>query len=249
MPVTPWFARRVKSYAGFKSVFPRSVASFLAGAGGQPPGIGASFSQPDLARTLRHLAAGGRDSFYRGEIAAAILAQSQRGGGYFTEEDFREYPARLMEPIANHVPRLHGVRTAAGVPRFSAPRSPQHRRGLRPAANGAAFGRWDTRLGGIHEVGLCRPLRLCRRPGFCRRIHGASAVQRVRPKTTRGYIYAQHLGRNSRGSAQKTRRRYHDLRSGGRRGQFGLGCAEFVERLWGRGHTRRYGDIHEQPDD
>lgn len=100
MPVAPWFARRVKSYAGFKSIFPRSVASFLVGAGGQPPGIGASFSQPDLARTLRHLAEGGRDSFYCGEIAAAILAESQRGGGYFTEEDFREYPARLMEPIA-----------------------------------------------------------------------------------------------------------------------------------------------------
>ena len=97
--VSPWLRSTIQGYGRFEGEFPRSVEVFLAGAKGRVPSVGALFRQPDLARTLRTIAAKGKDSFYRGEIAAAIIGYSQRHGGYFEEEDFWPYPARIMEPL------------------------------------------------------------------------------------------------------------------------------------------------------
>src|SRR5581483_472070 len=41
--------------------------------GGKPPDIGQTFSNPDLAKALQLIAEQGRDAFYKGEIAQAIL--------------------------------------------------------------------------------------------------------------------------------------------------------------------------------
>src|SRR5262249_37407786 len=61
---------------------PESVRVFLPGGG--PPQVGGLFRNPDLARTFRAIAEHGRDGFYRGKIAAAILETSQRLGGTMT---------------------------------------------------------------------------------------------------------------------------------------------------------------------
>ena len=42
--------------------------------GGKVPEIGEMFSNPDLGKTLRLIAEGGRDVFYRGEIAQSIVS-------------------------------------------------------------------------------------------------------------------------------------------------------------------------------
>jgi gamma-glutamyltranspeptidase/glutathione hydrolase len=47
--------------------------------------------QPELARTLRLLAAEGPEVFYDGEIAAAIVAEMQSGGGFISAEDLASY--------------------------------------------------------------------------------------------------------------------------------------------------------------
>lgn len=67
--------------------------------GGQLPAIDSLLPNADLARTLEALARGGRDGFYRGPVAAAIVAASERGGGALTLDDLANYEARIEEPI------------------------------------------------------------------------------------------------------------------------------------------------------
>lgn len=64
------------------------------------PQVGELHRQPDLARTLRVIAEGGRDAFYRGEIADKILAHSQATGGFFTRNDFARHTSTWDDPIS-----------------------------------------------------------------------------------------------------------------------------------------------------
>ncbi len=56
--------------------------------------------QQNLARTYRTLAAGGRDAFYRGPIAKAIVDYAQQNGGFLTMEDFAAQRSEWVEPIS-----------------------------------------------------------------------------------------------------------------------------------------------------
>lgn len=68
--------------------------------GGGAPEIGSMFSNPDLAKTLRMVAEGGRDVFYRGEIAQAILKTSASLGGTMEAGDLTEFSSEWVEPIS-----------------------------------------------------------------------------------------------------------------------------------------------------
>jgi gamma-glutamyltranspeptidase/glutathione hydrolase len=74
--------------------------------GGNAPAEGEVFRNPGLARAYRALADQGRDAFYRGEIAKAIVAYSDKHGGFFTLEDFTEHRSEWVEPISTD---YHGV--------------------------------------------------------------------------------------------------------------------------------------------
>ena len=63
------------------------------------PVIGSYLKNEDLARTMEKLAAQGRDGFYRGTVAEALLAASHAGGGLLTREDLARYEARVVEPV------------------------------------------------------------------------------------------------------------------------------------------------------
>ncbi|MDI1319010.1 MAG: gamma-glutamyltransferase [bacterium] len=67
--------------------------------GGQLPAVGTRLANADLASTLELLAKNGRDGFYRGPVAEAILAASAKGGGVLTADDLAHYEARVVEPI------------------------------------------------------------------------------------------------------------------------------------------------------
>ncbi len=54
---------------------------------------------PDLARTYRMIAQGGRDVFYDGPIAQTIDAYFKRIGGWLSAEDLREHHAEWVEPL------------------------------------------------------------------------------------------------------------------------------------------------------
>jgi len=61
---------------------------------------------PDLARTYRIIAEGGRDAFYDGPIAKTIDAYFKRIGGWLSVEDLREHKAEWVEPL---VTKYRGV--------------------------------------------------------------------------------------------------------------------------------------------
>ncbi|MEX0612543.1 MAG: gamma-glutamyltransferase [Pirellulales bacterium] len=67
--------------------------------GGAVPRIGERWRQPDLAQLMRRLAEVGPAAFYEGEIAQAIVRYVHDRGGILTEEDFRCYRPRIVEPV------------------------------------------------------------------------------------------------------------------------------------------------------
>lgn len=81
-------------------LFPASRDQFLPG--GHPPQPGTPFRQPDLARTLQLIGDSGPDVFYKGQIAAQIVAEMQRGGGLITAKDLASYEAKWRTPITLH---------------------------------------------------------------------------------------------------------------------------------------------------
>jgi gamma-glutamyltranspeptidase/glutathione hydrolase len=68
--------------------------------GGKVPEIGQMFFNPDLGKTLRLIADGGRDVFYRGEIAQSIVSTSAALGGTMQADDLADFSAEWVEPIS-----------------------------------------------------------------------------------------------------------------------------------------------------
>jgi gamma-glutamyltranspeptidase/glutathione hydrolase len=67
--------------------------------GGKRWEAGDRLKLPELAETLRKIADGGANAFYRGKIAEQIVAEMKRGGGIITLEDLKTYQAKVREPI------------------------------------------------------------------------------------------------------------------------------------------------------
>jgi gamma-glutamyltranspeptidase/glutathione hydrolase len=67
---------------------------------GKPPSVGQVFQNRDLARALQLVAQNGAASFYRGEIARAILSTSQSLGGTMAADDLAEFSPEWVEPIS-----------------------------------------------------------------------------------------------------------------------------------------------------
>ena len=68
-------------------------------ANGAPPAVGSKVTQPELAETLERIAAKGPDGFYKGETAAAIVAEMKRGGGLITASDLARYAPVWRTPL------------------------------------------------------------------------------------------------------------------------------------------------------
>ena len=87
------------------SGFGADVARYPYGAsiffkGGKPWPVGDVLRQPDLASTLRTIAADGPEAFYGGALAETVVGYFQRNGGILTVEDFANYRARWSEPLS-----------------------------------------------------------------------------------------------------------------------------------------------------
>ncbi len=68
--------------------------------GGKAPALGDVVRFPALAGTLRKIAKGGAQAFYRGDIAADIVATLQARGGFLTVEDFAAHRGEEAPPIS-----------------------------------------------------------------------------------------------------------------------------------------------------
>ncbi|HUJ02825.1 MAG TPA: gamma-glutamyltransferase family protein, partial [Rhizomicrobium sp.] len=67
---------------------------------GHTPAEGEIFKNPDLAHTLTLIAKGGRDVFYKGEIAHTIDAYFKRIGGDLRYEDFAKHHGEWVDPLS-----------------------------------------------------------------------------------------------------------------------------------------------------
>ncbi|MDX8379530.1 MAG: gamma-glutamyltransferase [Gallionella sp.] len=76
---------------------PASAAIFLNH--GEPFQAGQKLIQRDLAQTLRRISEKGRDGFYKGPVANAIVSSSQAGQGIITKADLIQYQTRELQPI------------------------------------------------------------------------------------------------------------------------------------------------------
>jgi gamma-glutamyltranspeptidase / glutathione hydrolase len=97
-PLPPGIARSFASNAPKLAQFPSTASVLLRS--GVPPKEGDRLVNPDLARSLRAVAVGGADEFYRGALGRAIIQGLRAGGGLFTEADFAGHQAEVYEPIA-----------------------------------------------------------------------------------------------------------------------------------------------------
>ena len=96
----PVYARLERGYASRREVmerYPGTRAVFLAD--GDPPQVGETLQQPDLARTLESLAGKGFDGFYRGDVGARLVASVNAEGGKWTADELAGYQLRTREPI------------------------------------------------------------------------------------------------------------------------------------------------------
>ena len=66
---------------------------------GKSPEEGEVFRNPDLARTYKLIAQGGRDAFYDGPIADTIEAYFKRIGGWMTRDDLKAQHAEWIDPL------------------------------------------------------------------------------------------------------------------------------------------------------
>ena len=66
---------------------------------GHAPQVGEIFRNLDLASTYEQIAAGGRDAFYAGEIAARLLACASALGGTLSPADLREFEPEWVQPL------------------------------------------------------------------------------------------------------------------------------------------------------
>ena len=77
---------------------PTSAACFLPD--GHAPRTGDVFRNPGLARSLRLIARDGRDAYYRGPIAEAIVSYSDQVGGLFESQDFDDHTSTWVDPVS-----------------------------------------------------------------------------------------------------------------------------------------------------
>ena len=66
---------------------------------GLPYEVGDVITNPDLAKSLQMIAEGGRDAFYKGEMAQAIIDTLASYGGVMTMEDLANYEPAIREPV------------------------------------------------------------------------------------------------------------------------------------------------------
>ena len=83
-------AHFLKKYEGFAEVYMPN---------GRAPEKGEIFKNPALANTLKKIAAGGRDAFYKGEIAHTIADYIQAQGGFLSYADMASHTSEWVEPV------------------------------------------------------------------------------------------------------------------------------------------------------
>ena len=97
--INNYYALEISSHMKLFSQYPPINQLLLPG--GYPPRSATAYDQPtiivqkELAETLRKIAEGGADAFYRGDIARAIIADTQPRGSIVTVQDYADYKPKV----------------------------------------------------------------------------------------------------------------------------------------------------------
>ena len=86
-------AERLREYPGFPETYMPN---------GRTPAKGERFRNPRLAATYAMIAAGGRDAFYKGEIARRIDAYMSEHGGLLRYEDLAAHRSEWVTPVSSN---------------------------------------------------------------------------------------------------------------------------------------------------
>jgi len=97
-PVSEVITRTWSNAVELFTQYPNAAKTFLID--GHSPAPGEVFHNPALANSLRLIADHGKDAFYKGPIADAILQISREYGGTFTADDLAEFEPEWVTPIS-----------------------------------------------------------------------------------------------------------------------------------------------------
>ena len=84
---------RIGQYEGFKETYMPD---------GEMPDTGDIFKNPALAETYEKIAKGGRDAFYKGDIARTIDAYIKAQGGFLSYADLASHTSTWVEPVSTN---------------------------------------------------------------------------------------------------------------------------------------------------
>ena len=101
LPLTQLIAWYLQFATRFKEMgFPNIEDTYMNQNKGKLPGEGEIYRNPYLADTYRKIAAGGRDAFYKGPVAATIANFIQEQGGFLSVEDLAQHASEWVEPVS-----------------------------------------------------------------------------------------------------------------------------------------------------
>ena len=95
--VPPKIAQSFASTSERLAGYPSTKEVLLAG--GKTPGEGDLLVNKDLAESLKRIATGGADEFYKGELARKMIKSLNDAGGLFTADDFANHRPEIYDPI------------------------------------------------------------------------------------------------------------------------------------------------------
>ncbi len=99
-PVSELIAYYMNLNAGSLKKYPGFSETYMPG--GRTPAKGEIFKNPDLANTLAKIAKGGRDAFYKGDVAKTIDRYMKDQGGFLSYEDLATHHSEWVEPLSSN---------------------------------------------------------------------------------------------------------------------------------------------------
>lgn len=99
-PVSELIAYYMQRSATFLNKYPGFEETYMPN--GAAPVKGQIFKNPRLANTFKILSAKGRDAFYKGEIAEAIVKYMKEQGGFLSMKDLADHTSEWIDPVSTN---------------------------------------------------------------------------------------------------------------------------------------------------
>lgn len=94
-----WYMQRTVPFFESKG-FPNIEDTYKSQNGGKLPDEGEMYKNPYLADTYRKIAKGGRDAFYKGDVAQTIGKFIKEQGGFLSAKDLAAHKSEWVEPVS-----------------------------------------------------------------------------------------------------------------------------------------------------